>query len=180
MKFSFDISPKSLLEHEQSMQQDNATLSEQIIRREPDCLPDLCFKQDLCLHLHQIYVRCGDMSSSNMSVCIGILHKTKTLKHVLYQKPAKQHLTRSVPLEKVISDISATNPIGGLIGLERAQLASSLARAVLRFHASPWLPENWRSENVRFHGVDTSNARQPGSLEAPFLNLKFLGPCDAI
>ncbi len=85
MEFSLVISPKSLLEHEKSRQRDNVSLSEQITRKEVDGLPDLCFKQDLCLDLHQIYDRCGEKSSSNMSVCSGILHKTKTFKHVLYQ-----------------------------------------------------------------------------------------------
>lgn len=179
MELSLVISPKPLPVHGESKQQYKATLSEQKVGKEADGLPDLCLKPDLCLHLHQIHERRGDTPPSNMSVCVGVLHKTKTFKHVLYQQPAKQHLTRSVSLEKVISEISATKPVGGLTGLERVQLALSLARAVLRFHASPWLPENWRSENVRFYGVDSSSPRLPSSLKAPFLNLNLFGPYDA-
>ena len=176
---SLVISPKTPREKGKGIQRDNATTAEQIVSAEVDGSSDLCFRQDLCLHLHQIYQRCGDTASSNASVCIGVLYKTKTFKHVIYKQPAKQHLTRPVSLETVISDISATKPTGGLTGLERVQLALSLARAVLRFHASPWLPENWRSENTRFYGIESSNVSRSGSLKAPFLNLKFLGPNDA-
>lgn len=176
IEFSLVKSPKTLVEHGKSMQQGNATVSGQIVRKEADGLPDLCLKPDLCLHLHQMYKTRGDMLSSNMSICVSIQHKTKTFKNVLYQQPEKQHLTQSVSLEKVISGISATKPIGGLTGLERVQLALSLAKAVLKFHASPWLPENWRIVNVRFSGVDSSSSQRPGSLKAPFLNLKIVWP----
>lgn len=80
----------------------------------------------------------------------------------------------------IIKTISLTGVVSGSVtGLERVQLALSLARALLRSHAPPWLPEFERSENVRFYSVDSSNAQRPGLFKAPFLNLKCLGPYDA-
>lgn len=39
--------------------------------------------------------------------------------------------------------------------------------------------EDWRSENVRFDGVDSSNVQRPGFLKASFLNFKIPGPYEA-
>ena len=175
-ELSLVLFPNNPRERGKSIKRDDVTISEQLLSREIDGQPDLCSRQDLCPHLHRIYGQCADAASSNTSVCVGILQKTKTFKHVMYHQPAKQHLNRSVSLEEVISCISAAKPLGGLTGLERVRLALSLARAVLRFHASPWIPENWRSENIRFYGVDSSNVQRPDSLKAPFLNLKISGP----
>lgn len=85
IEFSLIKSPKTLVEHGKSMQQGNATVSGQIVRKEADGLPDLYLKPHLCLHLHWMYKTRGDMLSTNISIYVGILHKTKTFKHVLYQ-----------------------------------------------------------------------------------------------
>ena len=94
---------------------------------------------------------------------------------MIYQEPANQRFTRSAVLQEVIS---ATN-VSDLSGLEFLQLAFLLAKAVFRFHASPWMLENWRSENVRFYGVDSSNVQRPGLSKASFLNFKIPGPYKA-
>ncbi|KAL6918830.1 hypothetical protein ACHAP8_008570 [Fusarium lateritium] len=55
-----------------------------------------------------------------------------------------------------------------------AQIASSLACAVLQYHSTPWLPEMWQSRHVQFFGIkdwleDSTNL----SLTSPYFKVEF-------
>ncbi|RGP67985.1 hypothetical protein FSPOR_5646 [Fusarium sporotrichioides] len=55
-----------------------------------------------------------------------------------------------------------------------AQIASSLACAVLQYHSTPWLPEVWQSSHVRFFGMkdwlhDSTNL----GLKSPYFKVEF-------
>jgi len=48
-----------------------------------------------------------------------------------------------------------------------AHFASSLACAVLQYHSTPWLPEGWQSNHVRFFGVTEHLLETADFIQAP-------------
>ena len=58
-------------------------------------------------------------------------------------------------------------PRSNLLGL-----ATILSMTVLQLNSTPWLPENWRSDDIHFHGLRDSE--QDISLGKPYLNLDFV------
>jgi hypothetical protein len=59
-----------------------------------------------------------------------------------------------------------------------AGLATSLALAVLQYHSTPWLPQDWRSSQVAFFGVGQLSGKGKvtiGKLE-PYLNVELANP----
>lgn len=149
---------------------DEVLTADEPVKLENNDLPELCSKQDLCLHLQQTN---QDAEACDTSICVGVLKKTETFKHIVYQRRAGSKVTESISLETVISGISESNPIDGISSLERVQLALSLAKSVLHFNASAWLPESWRSHNVHFYGINSETLHQPGCLSTPFLNIQL-------
>ena len=134
-----------------------------------DPLPELYCKTDLCLHLQQ----CHQNSQSDASECIGVLQRTRTFNHIVYRRSASDSPAISVSLDTVLSNLAETKPTSGLSCLERVRLARSLATAILQFRSTPWLPEDWRSRNVHFYGINTPCMTQPSSLNTPLLNATF-------
>lgn len=56
-----------------------------------------------------------------------------------------------------------------------ATLASLLASAVLQYHSTPWLPDNWHSSSVRFFGIEDLMQQKPNSLvfPSPYFEVAF-------
>ena len=67
---------------------------------------------------------------------------------------AEDSIVRSVPRSNLLS------------------LATILSMTVLQLNSTPWLPENWRSDDIHFHGFRDSE--QDISLAKPCLNLDFV------
>ena len=136
---------------------------------EQNAVPELCSRKNLCLHLQRFW---EEDDVHGRPLCAGVLKRTETFKHLIYCRPALELTTDSVSLESVISSLPRSKSSCGIPSLQRISLALSLATAVLEFHASPWLPDTWRSQNVHFYGVDSQTLRHPGSLATPFLNIQ--------
>jgi len=108
------------------MNSNNPSRPNTTFRIDDHSLPELCARQDLCLHLQRSYSTCENDQLSATSICIGVLQKTRTFKHLVFQRPATQCPNSSVSVEAVISGLSVDKPFGGLTSLERVQLALSL------------------------------------------------------
>ena len=134
-----------------------------------DLSPELCCRTDLCLHLQQHH----QSSPSDKSTCIRVLQRTQTFNHILYRRPVLDAPATSTSLETVLSNLAENKPTSGLSCLERVRLAHSLATAVLEFHSTPWLSENWRSRNVHFYGINDPRIEKLGLLNTPLLNATF-------
>ena len=157
------------------LQNEDTTINDIFTAEEPvglekNDLPELCSRQDLCLHLQQID---HEADACGTSICVGVLKKTEKFKHIVYRRPAASMVAESMSLEAVISGISESKPIEGISSLGRVQLALSLAKAVLQFNSSAWLPETWRSHNIHFYGINHESLQQPGCLNTPFLNIQL-------
>ena len=122
-------------------------------------LPDLSAVPNLCKHLGQDSV---DRASVHG---IGYLQKTKTFKHIIYAPQGHAaHANGIASLEDAL--ISAKKDLDGIPILEKLNIAKNLSQAVLRYHSTPWLNRNWRSQDIVFFGVQ-DYSRDP--LRVPFL-----------
>ena len=54
---------------------------------------------------------------------------------------------------------------------DKISLARSLAAAVLQYHSTPWLKQEWRSQDIVFFGV---RERSPGGIRSPYLTTPHL------
>lgn len=130
----------------------------------PASLPDLYKIPNLCQHLGQ------QLGSSNSPPCVGFLQKTKTFKHLIYiPDHCPSGAAKVQTLEEILADAKARSkpiPIADKIALSR-----SLAAAVLQYHSTPWLKQEWRSEDIVFFGVGDHSIRR---LRSPYLKTPYL------
>ena len=119
-------------------------------------LTDLRLIPNLCRHLTE-----GTASTH----CIGYFQENEPFSHLMY---APQGPYVSSPTVSSLEDalMAAKGTLDGIPLPEKFALAKLLALAVLRFHSTPWLNEEWRSSDVVFFGIRDFSQ---DSLCVPFL-----------
>ena len=133
-------------------------------------LRNLCMRKNFCDQLRKCFLQ---PPLPNMP--LGMLDEINRHKHLVYFPPSesKRGNRKATSLDQIMSGLSRN----GLPQYERLHLARSLATAVLQYHATPWLREAWRSEDIYFFGLDEqSSLQQCLSLPAPHLNVCVKGP----
>lgn len=128
-----------------------------------------CMRRDFC-----DYLRLCFRQPTQVDVCVGTLENTEKCKHRVYAPPSivRSGSRQTTTLRQLIFKISQQGSTDGLPLYERLRLAKTLATAVLQYHATHWLKEEWRSEDIYFFGINEKNDLQP-SLTAPHVNVKF-------
>lgn len=122
-------------------------------------LQDLRDVPNLCHHLHR------PPSSSMSSPCAGFLQKSKTFKHLIY---ANRNPSADGGEMKSLEDAlnAAKSDPEGIPYPQKLTLAKLLALAVLRYHSTPWLVNEWGSRDIVFFGIKDFSE---DSLDGPFL-----------
>lgn len=91
----------------------------------------------------------GFLANIRRRRCINITMTTVKPEHVDH-----------VPLQSLLScDVRNSRKLGKLTRQQRLSIAVTLASAVLQLHTSPWLSENWGTNDIYFfsNGVDKHN-----------------------
>lgn len=131
--------------------------------RRPQRMVDLCSVQNLCLYFRQ-QLQASTLSSSSPT-CLGFLQKTEAFIHYVYPVPRSAPGHRRNSLHDVLLLVKSCQDF---IPVEdKLRLAMVLAMTVLQFHATPWLPTNWRSKDVLFFAFKDVLAED--SLRTPYL-----------
>ena len=139
----------------------------------PINLPSLCIRKDFCDQLKHCVLQ-----SPYTDKCLGVLDQIDCYRHLIYLPPSTLQGSQrhGTSLEQVISSLSKQGPLVRISQYERLRLARSLATAVVQYHATPWLKESLRSEEIFFFGIDkVSLTQQPPALSAPHLNVRVKG-----
>lgn len=109
-------------------------------------LQDLRDVPNLCHHLHR------PQSSPMSTPCAGFLQKSKTFRHLIYANPNPSvHGHEEKSLEDALN--AAKSDPEGIPYPEKLTLAKLLALAVLRYHSTPWLLNEWGSRDIVFFGI---------------------------
>ena len=150
-----------------------------IVSTEPEVpLTNLCMRKNFCDQLRGWFQR-----SPQEHRCLGTLDDTDCYKHLIYFPPPTFNYGRrpATSLEHVISTLSQQGPQGRFSQRDRIHLAYSLATAVLRYHATPWLKGSWRSDDIYFFDFDEKAAiEQQPNLSPPHLRVSVKGPDSAL
>ena len=127
-------------------------------------LPDFCVQHDFCKTLQT----CGPKSPAGKN--LGYFQKSGPFKHLVnLDPPIICSGNHSISLAGIISSMSKRSLADQYPQYERLRLARQLAAAVLQFHATPILKNDWKSEDVVFYGADSSSP----VLTIPHLNVRF-------
>ena len=132
-------------------------------------------RRDLCDYLRKYFCQ----SSVKEGVCVGVLDTTARCKHLVYPLPSMLDSSDSqgFSLDTLLTSISNKQQHSSFPHYQRLCLARSLALAVLNYYATPWLRIAWRSEDILFFPERKSHLlRQEPNLNAPYLNMKVIGP----
>jgi hypothetical protein len=108
--------------------------------------------------------------------CMGFLEKSKTFRHFIYPGPSPQASlspTNSRSLREVLYD--ALEERRQEDWTEKLRLARLLALAVLRFQATPWLPQSWSSNDIYFFNMG-DRTQQEAPFNSPCLNVQLSSP----
>lgn len=97
--------------------------------------------QDLCLHFQQ---QCETMPSVKPLISQW---SELTMQRSFVLGPARRGLGRARSLAELVK---SGKPLPLLSRIERTSIAASLAKSVLQFYSTPWLPQLWNSENIVF------------------------------
>lgn len=129
-----------------------------------DAPPDLCMVENLC-----VYFQDRMRWAPSAAPCMGYLQKTKTFKHFIYPSGDPQTTTnQAISLQDALV-LAKTTQLGIPLP-DKLRIAKLLALAVLQFHSTPWLRDEWRSRDVLFFGI---NDPLQDPLQAPYLNASF-------
>jgi len=110
-------------------------------------LQDLFTVPDLCSRLKR------ENMNTDLKHRVGFLQKTETFKHIIYAPPRfPVDIANSKTIEDAL-DVKKTRS-ERISFLGRIDLAQSLSRAVLQFHATPWLDSKWQDRDVVFFDVE--------------------------
>lgn len=121
---------------------------------------------DICQHLQTSHSTCEP-------TYVGYIEHSGLYR---FYMPSSQRFPTSsqMSLAEIISWVAEDEVSRNLPRSAMAQIASSLACAVLQYHSTPWLPEMWQSSHVRFFGIkdwlkDSTNL----SLTSPHFKVEF-------
>ena len=148
-------------------------------------LQNLCTHNNFCNQLQNFLSQSTSAMGSNC--CIGFLEHLGNSKHLVYLDDRAQLIstgttsTSLVSLKEIFSTMSKRNSEdAGLSLLMRIQLARQLARAVLQFHATPWLKSSWCSNDIFLYGMDSSALNAGSKVNSPYLNVSVRGPHEPV
>lgn len=132
--------------------------------------------KDLCLHLKQRQgaLQGEQRNTEPLNPCLDFLQKSNTSKHFLFQSSEYGHGHSSISLEEALMKAKALR-YGGISQIDRIHLAKVLSMAVLQYHSTPWLGNEWQSSDVLFFGVKDLNE---DPLTAPYLSACPINPVD--
>jgi hypothetical protein len=128
---------------------------------------DLCSVQNIC-----VYVQKSLQNSATLSP-IGYLQRRRTYKHFIF--PPKTAKLCTGPIMSLGDALLAARIAGGIRMPEKLRLAKLFALAVLQFHSTPWLNENWRSQDILFFNLMDPSEDYLGS---PYLTARITKPSD--
>ena len=104
------------------------------------------------------------------NVPLPALENSTFCRQLIYPLPAKNtQLDQPISLSQLVSPQNGRRRMEDFSPYERVRLAKTLAIAVLQYHATPWLRETWRSEDVYFFGLDDKTKDVP-VLTPPYVN----------
>lgn len=129
-------------------------------------IPDLSI-QNFWFHIQQ-----NTHVPHSTDICAGFLREG-ICSHLLYLPPRVSCIEKEPQsLAHIISSVSDEWPLPRYSRAERIRLAKVLAKAVLEYHDTPWLLDNWRSQDVQFF---TDPSQTLAALDVPHLTVRF--PC---
>lgn len=110
---------------------------------------DLRQAQSICCHLKRA-VASSDQKCSN--ACLGYLETPDLFKLMFYDAGARanaRYRTQSMPNKETVPLIEAVHILSPL---DRMRLAHKLVTAVLQYHSTPWLMQDWHLKDLSFFG----------------------------
>lgn len=148
-----------------------------------DPLPNLCTAHNFCNQLQKIL----SQPTTTKNRCIGYLDHSGKARHLVYIDSRMDSVTQGLqastmkPLSLLLTNAyRQTLPGALLLQYERIRLAKQLATAVLQFHATRWLEESWRSDDVLISGAHQLGTSVAGdSIEKPYasyVSVSIKGP----
>ncbi|KAK6721269.1 hypothetical protein SNK04_000164 [Fusarium graminearum] len=129
-------------------------------------LTNLEIIDDICQHFQTTHSACKP-------TCIGYIKHSGLYRFYMPSSP-KFPTSSQMSLAEMITWVSEDEVSRTLPRSAMAHIASSLAGAVLQYHSTPWLPEIWQSNHVRFFGIkdwlhDSTNL----SMISPYFKVEF-------
>jgi hypothetical protein len=144
-------------------------LPEQIEQKK---LPNLSKDHDFCRQVR----RCC-MQKNALGGCLGYLERDELSSHRVLFSPKSVPSKKSTSLAHIMSRWPSQGYGHGILIYEGLRLARQLASAVLQFHTTPLLKEDWASSDVVFFGMDdTPSLSVHGMLTAPHLGVRIKSP----
>ena len=119
--------------------------------------------QNLCMQLSRI-------SMDSVGSYVYTLEQIHGCEHFVYAPVGLSASPPSISLAQLIAQGSSQEVSSELPQYQRLSHAKALTLAILQFHASPWLSESWKSDNVFFCGPPKGASQQTQSDAAPHLN----------
>ncbi|MCJ1466393.1 hypothetical protein MMC07_005012 [Pseudocyphellaria aurata] len=117
--------------------------------------------------------------SSQANACVGILETPDCCRYLVYPRipPVRPKKKLPTSLSQLLSSVSGKEPKLRILQYEKLCLAKSLAKAVLQYHATPWLKMSWRSKDILFFDRDEQCVPDGKLLlTEPHVNVKVNGP----
>lgn len=132
-------------------------------------LQNLSQHRDFCKQIR----RCC-MQKPTLGKCLGYLDKTEDYAHRVVFSPTSASPKRPTSLAHLISSWTNKSYGQGMLIYEGLCLAKQLASAVLQFHATPLLKENWASDDIVFFDMESNSSQQEEvTLTAPHLSFRI-------
>ena len=136
---------------------------------QPDSpLPQLCQRRNFC---DQIRI-CLQQPAHASSACLGVLDRCDNWEQRVYPTPNDLVPQKPTSLAHIISSYKRSASHVDFSKYQRLCIGRLLACAVLQYYATPWLTETWRSEDILFFGLETSNTTSNTFSAAPCLNVR--------
>jgi hypothetical protein len=135
-------------------------------------LLDLMVTADFCGHLHSQYKLC-----KSKHYFLGYLDGNNQQK-LFIPPPERRLYNEPRTLSAIIAWISTASMHRSLPLPVALHIAGSLAASVLQFHSTPWLPERWKSDDVRFFSAGGLCVESELQLSHPNFQVHFPKPVD--
>lgn len=158
---AMQLDPTSVSPAEPELRQGSPTVELSCLEPIRDIATGPTKVQDLCLHFQQ---QCEEMRSGKQ--LLGY-YSEMTMQRSFSLGPGRRALGNPRSLAELVK---SGNPLPSLSRIERATIAASLAKSVLQFHSTPWLPELWDSGNIMFFQKDPEAT---DTLASPHLNINI-------
>ncbi|ORY11614.1 hypothetical protein BCR34DRAFT_601219 [Clohesyomyces aquaticus] len=115
---------------------------------------DLCQMKNICHYLKQNLQICGKPPTKH---CIGYLETPQMYRHMFYLQEkslGSQSQLKDVNQASIysLSDLLRHDEDWSLDIVDQLKLAHKIALAILQFHETPWLTQNWRLHDLSYFG----------------------------